>query len=81
MTGSPVSIGLPSAELKKFIDSSVSVRNRLENKVATLSAPRTLQETRRPRYGTLTSSFMHGMVVCGDPISSGGHYGADETGP
>jgi NAD(P)H dehydrogenase (quinone) len=28
----------------------------------------------------LQALIVHGMVVCGDPISSGGHFGAVATG-
>jgi len=79
--GSPVYLGLPSVEIKKFIDSSVSVRNQLENKVAPpcqLCAPCRGKET--IIMALLQALLVHGMVVCGDSISSGGHYGAAETG-
>ena len=66
MIGSPVYLGLPSAEIKKFIDSSVSVRNQLENKVAPpcqLRAPCRGKES--IIMALLQALLVHGMVVCG----------------
>ena len=80
--GSPVYFGLPAAEIKKFIDDSISVRRQLENKVGAAFAssghPTGGKET--TIMALLQALLVHGMVVCGDPISSGGHYGAAATG-
>jgi NAD(P)H dehydrogenase (quinone) len=80
--GSPVHFGLPAAEIKKFIDDSISVRRQLENKVGAAFAssghPTGGKET--TIMALLQALLVHGMVVCGDPISSGGHYGAAATG-
>ena len=80
--GSPVYFGLPAAEIKKFIDDSVIVRRQLENKAGAAFAssghPAGGRET--TIMALLQALLVHGMVVCGDPISSGGHYGAAATG-
>ena len=82
--GSPVYFGLPAAEIKKFIDDSISVRigGQLENKIgaafASLGHPTGGKET--TIVALLQALSVHGMVICGDPISSGGHYGAAATG-
>jgi len=82
--GSPVYFGLPAAEIKKFIDDSLSIRikGQLENKVGAAFAnsghPTGGKET--TIMALLQALLIHGMVVCGDPISSGGHYGAAATG-
>ena len=82
MIGSPVYFGLPAGEIKKFIDNSVSVRRQLENKVGAAFAssghPAGGKET--TIIALLQALLVHGMVVCGDPMSSGGHYGAASTG-
>lgn len=82
MIGSPVYFGLPAGEIKTFIDNSVSIRRQLENKVGAAFAssghPAGGKET--TIIALLQALLVHGMVVCGDPMSSGGHYGAASTG-
>lgn len=76
--GSPVYFGTMASEVKKLIDDSIAVRGRLEGKVGaafTTSRHRTGgKET--TLLSILEAMLIHGMVVCGDPISVGGHYGA-----
>ena len=80
--GSPVYFGLPAAEIMKFIDDSISVRRELENKVgaAFASSGHHTGGKETTIMALLQALLIHGMVVCGDPISSGGHYGAAATG-
>jgi len=80
--GSPVYFGLPSSEIKKFIDDSISVRRQLENKVgaAFVSSGHRAGGREIAIMVLLGAFIVHGMVVCGDPISSGGHYGAVASG-
>jgi len=83
--GSPVYFGGMAAEVKKLIDESIGARRKLENKVGAAFV------TSRHRTGgkettllsILEAMLVHGMIVIGDPIETGGHYGAagaDEQG-
>jgi len=80
--GSPVYFGLPASAIKKFIEDSVSVRRQLENKVgaAFVSSGHRAGGRETTIMAVLQAFIVHGMVVCGDPISSGGHFGAVATG-
>lgn len=80
--GSPVYFGLPSSEIKKFIDDSISVRGQLENKVgaAFVSSGHRAGGRETAIMALLQAFIVHGMVACGDPISSGGHFGAVASG-
>jgi NAD(P)H dehydrogenase (quinone) len=80
--GSPVYFGLPASEIKKFIDDSISVRRQLENKVgaAFVSSGHRAGGRETTIMALLQAFIVHGMVVCGDPISSGGHFGAVASG-
>lgn len=80
--GSPVYFGLPSSEIKKFIEDSISVRRQLENKVgaAFVSSGHRAGGRETTIMALLQAFIVHGMVVCGDPISSGGHFGAVASG-
>ncbi|HIH36758.1 MAG TPA: flavodoxin family protein [Methanocellales archaeon] len=79
--GSPVYFGNMAAEVKRLIDDSISVRRKLEGKVGATFV------TSRHRTGgkettmlsILEAMLIHGMVVVGDPIEVGGHYGAAGT--
>jgi NAD(P)H dehydrogenase (quinone) len=85
IAGSPVYFGTMAAELKKFFDDSVVVRKKLVNKVGAAfatSAHRTGgKET--TIISILQAMLIAGLVVVGDPLETGGHYGAagsDEVG-
>lgn len=85
IAGSPVYFGSMAAELKKVFDDSVVVRTKLVNKVGAAfatSAHRTGgKET--TIMSILQAMLICGMVVVGDPMETGGHYGAagsDEIG-
>jgi len=80
--GSPTYFGLPSSEIKKFIDNSLDIRGKLENKIgAAFSSSRHRAGGKETTMlAILQAMLVHGMLVCGDPILSGGHYGAASTG-
>ncbi|HYA33908.1 MAG TPA: flavodoxin family protein [Candidatus Bathyarchaeia archaeon] len=82
LLGSPVYFGLPASEIKQFIDTSISVRRQLENKVGAAFASSGHRAGGRETtiMALLQSFIVHGMVVCGDPIATGGHYGAVANG-
>lgn len=80
--GSPTYFGSPASEIKALFDRSVGLRGQLENKLGAAFAsswhPAGGRET--TILSILQAMLIHGMIVCGDPISSGGHYGAVATG-
>jgi len=85
IAGSPVYYGMMAAELKKFFDESVVVRRKLFNKVGAAFA--TGAHRTGGKETTLISiiqaMLIEGLVVVGDPLETGGHYGAagsDEVG-
>lgn len=75
--GSPVYFGTVTAEMKDLIDRSVGARRKLRNKVG--AAFTTGGHHTGGKETTLLSMLMafliHEMVVVGDPIETGGHYG------
>lgn len=82
VVGSPVYFGSMSAEVKEMFDRSVGIRRRLEGKVGaaftTSGHPTGGKET--TLLSILQAMLIHGMVVVGDPISAGGHYGVASVG-
>jgi NAD(P)H dehydrogenase (quinone) len=80
--GSPVYFGQPASEIKRFIDDSINVRKQLENKVgaAFVSSGHRAGGRETTIMALLQMFLVHGMLVCGDPISSGGHFGAVASG-
>ncbi|MDW7711029.1 MAG: flavodoxin family protein [Deferrisomatales bacterium] len=75
--GSPVYFGTATAEMKDLIDRSVGVRRKLADKVGAAFA--TAGHHTGGKETTLLSMLfaflIHEMVVVGDPIQAGGHYG------
>jgi NAD(P)H dehydrogenase (quinone) len=82
IVGSPVYFGSMSSEIKEMFDRSVAIRGRLEGKVGaafTTSGHHTGgKET--TLLSILQAMLIHGMIVIGDPLSSGGHYGVGGVG-
>lgn len=76
--GSPTYYGTMAAEIKKFIDNSVTYHGKLEGKVggAFSSAAITGHET--TVMSILEALLIHGMIIQGD--SGGQHYGATTVG-
>ena len=77
IAGSPVYYGTMAAELKAVFDKFVGLRNRLENKVGAAFA--TSGHHSGGKETTLMSiiqaMLINGMIVVGDPLDAGGHYG------
>lgn len=75
--GSPVYFGGPTAQMKDLIDRSVGVRRKLRNKVgaAFVTAGHHTGGKETTLLGLLSAFLIHEMVVVGDPIETGGHYG------
>ncbi|MGQ9632505.1 MAG: flavodoxin family protein [bacterium] len=76
--GSPVYYGTMAAEIKKFLDDSVTHHGRLDGKIgaAFASAGDTGQET--TVMSIIQALLIHGMIIQGDP--KGKHYGATVVG-
>jgi NAD(P)H dehydrogenase (quinone) len=81
--GSPSYFGGPAAEVKRFLDESIRVRGKLEGKIgaAFCSSRHRAGGRETTMLSILQSMLIHGMIVCGDPLSTGGHYGAAANGP
>ena len=77
IAGSPVYYGTMAAELKAVFDKFVGLRNQMENKVGAAFA--TSGHHSGGKETTLISiiqaMLINGMIVVGDPLDAGGHYG------
>lgn len=77
IAGSPVYFGSMAAELKTVFDSNNGIRKQMENKVGAAFA--TSQHCSGGKETTLISiiqaMLINGMIIVGDPLSAGGHYG------
>jgi len=80
--GSPVYFGSMSSAMKAFWDRSVTVREKLANKVgaAFVTAGHLAGGRETALLSVLQAMLMHEMVVIGDPIRLGGHYGVSCVG-
>ncbi|NPV61656.1 MAG: flavodoxin family protein [Methanotrichaceae archaeon] len=80
--GSPTYYGLMSAEVKKVFDGSAEIRGQLENKVgaAFTSSASADGGNQTTLLSVLQAMLIHAMIVVGDPMDSGGHYGAIAVG-
>ncbi len=78
LIGSPTYFGLPAQEVKALIDRSIEIRGELENKIgaAFSSSAHRAGGRETTMIAILQAMLVHGMIVCGDPLSTGGHYGA-----
>ncbi len=86
IAGSPVYFGTMAAELKKFFDESVVVvRKKMVNKVgaAFVTGAHRTGGKETTLISILQAMLISGMIIVGDPLETGGHYGAagsDEVG-
>ncbi len=80
--GSPTHFGTMSENMKKLIGESVKIRGRLEGKIgaAFTSSGGVAGGNETTLISLLQAMLIHGMVVTGDPIEVGGHYGAVAIG-
>jgi NAD(P)H dehydrogenase (quinone) len=82
IAGSPVYFGTMAAQLKAIFDNFVEVRGQMSGKIGAAFA------TGGPHSGgkettilSIIQAFLiYGMIVVGDPIDAGGHYGVTCTG-
>jgi NAD(P)H dehydrogenase (quinone) len=80
--GSPVYFGSVSAEVKELIDRSVSVRRKLNNKVgaAFTTSGHVTGGKELTMFSIIAAMLIHEMIIVGDPINAGGHFGVASTG-
>jgi len=80
--GSPTYYGQMAAEIKQIFDRSTDVRGQLENKVgaAFTSSGSSDGGNQTTLLSILQAMLIHSMIVVGDPMASGGHYGVIAVG-
>jgi len=80
--GSPVYFGTMSTEVKDLIDRSVAVRRKLRDKVgaAFVTSGHVTGGKETTIFSILYAMLIHEMIIVGDPIEAGGHYGVACTG-
>ena len=80
--GSPTHFGTMSDKMKKFIDESVKVRGKLVNKVGACftSSAHYAGGNETTLMSLMQAMLIHGMIVVGDPMEVGGHYGVVSVG-
>ena len=82
IVGSPVYFGSMAAPIKKMFDISVGIRRQLKDKIgaAFATAGHHTGGKETTILSIIQAMLIHEMIVVGDPISVGGHYGAATTG-
>ncbi len=80
--GTPTYYGLMAAEIKQLFDRSSDVRGQLENKVgAAFTSSASIEGGNQTAIlSILQAMLIHSMIVVGDPMETGGHYGAIAVG-
>jgi NAD(P)H dehydrogenase (quinone) len=80
--GSPTYYGQMASEIKQLFDSSSPVRGQLENKVgaAFTSSGSPDGGNQTTLLSIIQAMLIHAMIVVGDPMEAGGHYGAVAVG-
>ncbi len=80
--GSPTYYGQMAAEIKQLFDRSSDVRGQLENKVGAAFASSGSIEggNQTTILSILHAMLIHAMIVVGDPMQAGGHYGVISVG-
>jgi len=80
--GAPTYFGTLSAEMKGLIDNSVKLRGKLEGKIgaAFTSSGSISGGNETTIISMIQAMLIHGMIITGDPIETGGHYGAVSIG-
>ncbi len=80
--GSPTYYGLMASEIKQLFDRSSEVRGQLENKVgAAFTSSASIEGGNQTTLLSIIQAMLiHAMIVVGDPMDSGGHYGVISIG-
>jgi NAD(P)H dehydrogenase (quinone) len=82
IVGSPTYYGLMAAEVKQLFDRSSDVRGRLEDKIgAAFTSSASIEGGNQTTLLSIIQAMLiHSMIVVGDPMESGGHYGVIAIG-
>jgi NAD(P)H dehydrogenase (quinone) len=82
IAGSPVYFGSMAAELKEMLDRFVVVRKKMQDTIG--AAFTTSADQSGGKETTLISIIeallIYGMIIVGDPLDAGGHYGVSCVG-
>jgi NAD(P)H dehydrogenase (quinone) len=80
--GSPTYYGLMASEIKSLFDKSSDIRGQLESKIgaAFTSSGSAFGGNQTALLSIIQAMLIHGMVVMGDPMETGGHYGVIAVG-
>ena len=80
--GSPTHFGTMSEKMKKLISDSVKIRGKLEGKIgaAFTSSHAIAGGNETTLMSLIQAMLIHGMVIVGDPLEVGGHYGVVAIG-
>ena len=80
--GSPTYYGQMASEIKQLFDGSSTVRGQLENKVGAAFTSSGSHEggNQTTLLSIIQAMLIHAMIVVGDPIEAGGHYGVVAVG-
>jgi NAD(P)H dehydrogenase (quinone) len=80
--GTPTYYGQMAAEIKQLFDSSSDVRGKLENKIgAAFTTSASIEGgSQTTLLSIILAMLIHAMIVIGDPMKMGGHYGAIAIG-
>ncbi len=82
IVGSPVYFGSMAAPIKELFDKSVAIRRKLRDKIgaAFATAGHHTGGKETTIFSIIQAMLIHEMIIVGDPITVGGHYGAASTG-
>jgi NAD(P)H dehydrogenase (quinone) len=80
--GAPTYFGSMPSVMKEFVDRSIEVRGKLEGKVgAAFTSSKIITGGNETTLISMIEAMLcHGMVIIGDPIKTGGHYGVVSIG-
>lgn len=80
--GSPTYYGQMSSQIKRLFDGTATIRGRLEDKfgAAFTSSGSIDGGNQTTLLSIIQAMLIHGMIVVGDPMETGGHYGATAIG-
>ena len=82
IAGSPVYFGTMAAELKEVFDKFVGTRNKMGDKIGAAFATSAHHSGGKETtiLSIIQAMLIYGMIVVGDPLDAGGHYGVACTG-
>ncbi len=82
IAGSPVYFGTMATELKSVFDRFIGTRKQMVDKVGAAFASGNHHSGGKETtlLSILQTLLIYGMIVVGDPLESGGHYGAAAAG-